>query len=641
MQLLFGVIGPDDRAASVFDTLRAATQASNPGLDLTVERAPGLQVGRHLRSFGRWDGAGGEHTVLLDGEVRRLDGRDTQDRGTRERDLAELAQLHERHGTGIWSRLEGNFALLLREHDRFRLGLDVGGTRALYWWSQDGLLAFHTRLLDLVAAYPGDLAIDPAGVASYLAHGFYPLNATAFAGIGFLGGGQYLDVQPTAEGWAATLHDHFRLTPTDPYRASLDVLADELNDLLEPAIARSWRASARPFVPLSGGVDSRYIAASLVRLAGDPSLVPTISWGEDPGRPGSDAQVAPLVAAALGVPHAWHERPQVHDPATFAEAIELTSGEGEGAINYPGNHGFHARLVAEHGFTTMFRGDQSFGEQPRLLTDHAVFAASGLARLRLDPGYPRLLDPALVASLADAQDALFRRWRRSLVARTPHAMLYELKLGSTFRREILANNVLKHVHLEVQTPLLERTVLEWVRGLSDLQRSEKRVFRLALARRFPEVAAIPFATANNLPDWQHRARTDPALARFLREWFRRPGWLASIGAEGAVLAAVDRLEATAVGAEERGNGAAGVAADGGGARRRLRQRAISALRATPPGELLREWTMERRAVGDRSMYDRLMRLAVLHGLIGEATARRRVSGEPARPRAMSRPAPCP
>jgi asparagine synthetase B (glutamine-hydrolysing) len=638
MQLLFGVLGPDATAGPIFDRMVRLTADTNPGICAEVDTAPGMRLGRHLRSFGRWNDGGGDLTLFLDGEIRAIDGRDTACRGTSDAELAEVAALYRRVGTAIWTRLEGSFCLVIRDRETTRIGFDVGGTRALYWWAHGGVVAFHTRLLDLAPAYPGELAVDPAGIASYLAHSFYPLDRTAFEGIRLVGAGQSLEIERTLAGPRVTTRDHFRFVPT-PERTgrSIESLADELNDLLAPAIARSWRAATRPVVPLSGGVDSRYVAAELAGLAGDPSLVPAITWGEDPERPGSDAVVAPRVAETLGIPHTWYLKPQHHDFEELERTIYLTSGEGDSALNYPGNHAFHERLVAERGFESLFRGDQLFGNAHPLLTHRAVFAAAGLARIRLDPGYPGLIGAALHGRMADAQDALFADWIGGLEARTPQARLYELKYASTMRREIIPYNSLKHTLFEVYTPLIERGVLEWIRRLPDRHRVEKKVFKLALARRFPELASIPYATRNNLPDWDGRAVIDPTLAGFLGAWCGRPGWLHTIDSADRVITALGALEAEALAAADRAGtggtaGGTGVAADrrairraprvfGPVTRRRVDRFARDTVRATPPGKLVREWTMERRAVLNRSTYHRLSRLAVVHYLVGHALDR--------------------
>jgi asparagine synthetase B (glutamine-hydrolysing) len=633
MQLLLGVVGPDTRTARVFDRLCAHSARSNPGLEICAASAPNLRLGHRLRSFSFHDDPDADVTIALDGEVRAIEGRDTRQRGHGEDELATITDLYRRHGRGLWERLEGSFCLLIRDGREVRIGFDIAGTRAMYWWAADGMVAFHSHLVDLAGAHPGEPAVDPAGVAGYFAQSFFPLHATAFRGISVVGAGQVLEIDPDGDGWTAQAVDHFRYVPGDVRPdETLESLAGELNELLDQTISRSWRMADNPVVPLSGGVDSRYLAAALVRSAGDPSLVPTITWGQEPTRPDSDAVIAPRVAAALGAPHTWYEKLQPYATETLQRAIYLTSGEGDGALHYPRDHEFHEWLAAERGYRSLFRGDQLFGEAHPTLTMQGAFAVSGLSRFRLDPVYPSLLGRDVAAEMARAHDELLTRWSGSLVTTTPHNRLYELVYDAQIRRELFPYNRLKDLQFEVHTPMFDRAVIDWVRRLPERQRTKKRVLKLAMAQRFPEVASIPYATRNNLPDWDRLSVTDPSIASTLLELCRPPGWLDAIGARSNVIAGLEAMRATAerasaeraaalrTGAHATGN--RGVRWPRGDAMQRFNVLLRNTARATPPGRYGRELTMQRRAVMNRTMYARLSRLAVIHELLGQAAARR-------------------
>ncbi len=636
MQLLFGVVGTGSRTSAVFEHLLDLSIDSNPGIQPTVDAAPGLIVGRHVRSWGRWDDPTGELTVLLDGEIRLIDGAETGTRGTSESELASVAALYRRLGSSVWDRLDGSFCLVIRDGRSVRIGFDLGGTHAVYWWAADGMVAFHTRLLDLAPAYPDNLRVDITGVASFLTNAFYALDATAFEGIHLVGSGQVLEIEPASDGPSVTMRNHFRFVPTPESPARpIGALADELNDLLEPAVARCWRTAVRPVVPLSGGVDSRYLAAMAVRLAGDPMQVETITWGEESMRPGSDAVIASRVAAALGVPHQWWEKRHIHDVSTVQRALYLTSGEGDGALNFPSEHEIHEQLVKERGWQSLFRGDELWGPVHHQLTRTGLRAAAGLSRIRLDRTYARFLGVDLLESMADGQDHVYGRWRAGLTAGTAHGQLHESEYDTGMRRVIVPYNTLKDVHFEVYAPFVQREVVDWVSRLPDSYKLGKRVFRVASERRFPELSTIPFASRNNLPDWDERARTDPALTRSLRELCDQPGWLDMIGAKASVVDALEALTAGASASMVRGDRQ--VASSSLSTQRRIGQMARDGARATLPGKLVREWTMERRAIGSRSMYDRLSRLAIVHALIGLGQARHAKSRQIGQPPPASAP----
>lgn len=621
MQLLFGVVGTGSRSSTTFDDLVELTTESNPGIPTDLEKTDGLSVGHHVRSWARWDDPASDLTLLLDGEIRLIDGMEASERGSAAAELATVAALYRQHGSAVWDRLDGSFCLIVRDGGSVRIGFDVAGTRAIYWWAVDGVVAFHARLLDLAPAYPRGLRVDEAGVAAFLADALYPLDATAFEGIRLVGAGQVLEVDPAPEGSRAVARDYFRFTPaTGRSMRPIETVADELNDLLESVVGRSWRAAVDPVMPLSGGVDSRYLAAMAARVAGEPRLVQTITWGEEPTRAGSDAVIARQVAATLQVPNLWCEKLQLHDAETVERALYLTSGEGDGVLNYPSEHEIHRRFVEEYGWRSMFRGDQLFGEAHRLLTNRALLAAASLTRIGLDRTYAELLGVDLLRPMAKAQDDLYARREAALTARGAQGRLYELGYETDFRRELAPYNTLKNLHFEVYTPYLDRQVLDWVREQPDVYRSDKRLIRLALDRRFPALSPIPFASRPNVPDWELRARTDPTLAHAFRDLCEGPGWLDTIGARTRVIAALERLES-----EARASSPSGAVPSTPAQSKKsgLSVTARDAARATLPGKLVREWTMERRAISSRSMFSRLSRLVVVHLLIGRAQARQR------------------
>src|SRR6478736_3793149 len=139
-----------------------------------------LRLGHVSRSWAVWHDNGANRSFYLDGEIRVIDGQETTDRGTSERELADVARLYDLHGTGVWTRLDGSFCLVIRDGRDFQVGVDVGGTRGIYWWIHEGLVAFHTQVLDLAPAYPGTLTDDAGALGNFLECGQYPPGKTAY-----------------------------------------------------------------------------------------------------------------------------------------------------------------------------------------------------------------------------------------------------------------------------------------------------------------------------------------------------------------------------------------------------------------------------------------------------------------------------
>ena len=486
--------------------------------------------------------------------------------------------------------------------------LDVVGARAVYWSLADGVLAFHSHLLDLAAVHPGPLTPDLGAIGAFLECGRYLPTTTALREIRHLGAGQAL----TFEDGRATVREHFAMTfEPDPPAVPDDRVVDDVIALLEASVARGWRSAGDPVVPLSGGMDSRYIAAEIVRRHG-PRSVPTITWGEGRDRPGGDALVGARVAAALDIENEWFEKAQHHTAASFERTIYLASGEGDCAIHYPDDAELHAELAAL-GYRSLFRGDECFGSGDALLTNAAVPVVIGLAPIGRDGAYRTLLGDDLFDRVAAEQEPALRTTIAGVRSATPTARRGELWYAVGVRRFLGPYNRVKQTDLEVVAPLLDRALLERLRTTPDRLRSDKALLRAALDKRFPALATIPYATDDNLPRWEARVASDPTLARVLLERCARPGWLDEIGAKDRVVVALEALEAAAVraGGPAQASGGSEAVAGSGGAPSRLR----AAVKRTWPGRVAREATLGRRFASNLPQYLRLARLTVLHELL--------------------------
>jgi asparagine synthetase B (glutamine-hydrolysing) len=618
MQLQFGVFGEGPAADAVFARLASSAATGPTGPAPRLAESPGCRLGSIDRSTAWWQVPGSDRWFHVDGEVRVVDGVETTGRGLDEAGRAAIARLYDRAGTDAWSRLDGSFCLVVRDGATVHVVMDVVGARAVYWWLADGILAFHSHLLDLAPAYPGRLSEDLGAIGSFLEGGRYLPTTTAWREVRHLGAGQAL----TFAGGVATVRDHFAMPfDPDPPRIPDARVVDEVIGLLEASVGRGWREADAPVVPLSGGMDSRYIAAELVRRNG-PRSVPTITWGEAPDRPGSDAIVAARVAAALDLRHDWFDKPQRHTPETFDRALYLASGEGDCAIHYPDDHGLHAQL-ASLGFRSLFRGDECFGNGPNLLTNGAVPVVNGLAAIGRDGAYRTLLGDDLFGRIAAEQEPALHDALAGLRSATPTARRGELWYSVGVRRFLGPYNRVKQADLEVYAPLLDRALLERLRSTPDRLRADKALLQAALDRRFPGLGAIPYATDDNLPRWEARVAADPAFARVLLDRLAAPGWLDAIGARARVVAALRDLEDAAVRAG--GDAASGAPGDGtrapagappDGASSRLR----AVVKQTWPGRLARELTLERRFAANLPPYLRLARLTVLHELLASRSA---------------------
>jgi hypothetical protein len=596
-----------------FQSLLEASQESNPHITPVAESLSGLFLGRVSRAYTSWSGGNPRLQLFLNGEILYIGGQPTQRQGTTEAELAHVAALYGEYGARLWEHLDGNFCLVIRDGDTLRIGVDPVGTRAVYWWVWEDTLAFHSHFMDLAPCYPGHLTEDHGTIGNFLACGAYPPGGTAFREIHHLSPGSHLEFQAGQ----ARVADHFRLECNGARDGeSRDVLMDELSALLSRSIESCWRAAKSPVVPLSGGVDSRYITAELAHRVGDKSEIRTITWGERPERAGSDAVVAVQVAERLGLENVFHENLHNHLGIEWERALYLSSGEADVAVEYPNEHLFHQELALQLGFESLFRGDECYGRSPPLLSRRALLPVTNMVHLSLlESSYAGLLDQSVLQPMIQGQSEVLAALLSRLTSPTPTGRRDELYYAFRMRQVLAVYNRVKHAYQEVYNPHLARFLLDWMRGIPDSMRDDKILFRETCARNFPEIAAIPLASTGNLADWEARFQRDRSVIRFYYERCDAAGWLDRIGQKGGILGALRAIESHASAPISHSSPPLPKW-------RVWTKSTLPRAKSTLPGRFAAEMMSERRRAARFPRYPRIGRITVLHSLLGNIYARR-------------------
>lgn len=190
----------------------------------------------------------------------------------------------------------GNFAFCLARDDEVFLGVDVVRTLPLLYSRGSGDLRVSDSY-EWMWEKAGRPELNEEGAEEYLVSGFVHGSATLHRGISSLQAGEILRIDRTG----SSSHRYFSFNPDafqDPDLRMDERTFQRLDDLLLSSIRRmlgSAREVNRWIVPLSGGYDSRLVAAGLRRLGVDNVLC--LSYG----RAGNgESAISRQVAEALG-----------------------------------------------------------------------------------------------------------------------------------------------------------------------------------------------------------------------------------------------------------------------------------------------------------------------------------------------------
>jgi asparagine synthase (glutamine-hydrolysing) len=441
-------------------------------------------------------------------------------------------------------RMIGMFAIALwdRRDRTLTLIRDRLGIKPLYWAKFGELFLFGSELKAL-RAHPGWSAkIDRNAVAAFMRHNYIPAPHTIYQGVHKLEPGSVLTLPWRGEPrisqfWnARTVAHNGMLYPLD---GSDPELTEELETLLQDAVARRMIADVPLGAFLSGGVDSSTVVALMqqARLG----KVRTFSIGFDiPGY--NEAPFAAAVASHLGTDHTEltvtsgqaldliPRLPDIYDepfadssqiPTYFVSAMTrrhvtvALSGDGGDELFA----GYNRYQLAE-------RFWQALSVMPRAMRnvaataltfvrpDHWTALAAVLpARLRPPQTGDKLHKMAAVLKL-DSADALYRRlvshWEPSeimLQAQEPPSIIEDKKIAQEFpdllaRMQFLdlvtylPDDILTKVDrasmavaLEARVPLLDHRVVEFSwrlpRSAKVRNHTTKWILRQVLYRHVP------------------------------------------------------------------------------------------------------------------------------------------------------------
>jgi asparagine synthetase B (glutamine-hydrolysing) len=453
----------------------------------------------------------------------------------------ELVREMVRHGdTGSVEALEGSYVIAAVDEarDSVRVWTDPAATRPCFMARTSDAVLIATSLKCFQDIEGVDRMLSPGSLAAMAMNGALLDEYTYYRGVTIVGPARRISIDN-----GELRAERYWQRRFDDSAEAVAPSAEQVADVVTDAVRRHLAAWKRPILALSGGLDSRLVLAACQRLG---VWIPTVTWGFDHQETiGSDFQVGRAVAELAGVPHRsrWMDVDRL--PAEAERIIRLTDGLTGHLGNYTEGDRVARELAVEH--DAIIRGDEMFGwaasvtSRQQALRRVGVNVGKRLALLRFllrrdaadhvldDYAAQRAtllesLDPARCAD--DVKDVLYWRTR--------------------FPRLIASQSPVFREHLEVVSPLIDRSVIDLVRGCSPAQRENKRYIADCARASFPEQFAIPLNEVHSRASWRERLRTLGPAQRFLveallapqrtfDEWFDRTAiraWLGQMTAEG-------------------------------------------------------------------------------------------------------------
>lgn len=453
----------------------------------------------------------GRYFLLLDGELYNdgeLKRRHCHNLPEQALTTPELClQLLLMKGEDIVLSFNGLFCLALYDSRDQRLVLisDRYGFRPLYYRARQDSFLFGSELKALCAVDQGSRKIDEVGTAELFCYGTHFRERTWMEDCLRLPPSTILTIGKTGL--------HSRTYWTYRYRESAPTLDQEtyftvFGTLLDRAVERCMKGSRRLGIFLSGGYDSRSVAAS-IRKHYLP--IPALTFGHATSR---DVRYASMLAERLGLDHtALTDRgpylyPHCHAIVWRTEG--MSSFANTTSIRYHSLMKSKMDLILT-GFLAEFGGSHTWPQllmaRTRAATVHAIFHRFLGARLK---AVRRIFNPVFFDRIFEAVRA---RFHESFAAvQNDHPMnvadcwnLIHLQPRSTYH----STSIDRHL-FETRAPHMDAELVDFLLAISPWSRLEQRVYKKMIAYRFPEVRDLP-CTNSGLPINPHFVREYGAM----------------------------------------------------------------------------------------------------------------------------------
>lgn len=392
---------------------------------------------------------------------------------------------------------------------------DRFGLRPIYYRKHNGTHYFSSEIKAIEAVVGSTLGLSPLGLLELYAFGHNTGDRTIFDGVSVLPPGTIIHITP--EGVVQNRYYRFKFETTNEHLSVAD-WGHQLADGLRGSIAKYLNAAGRPCIFLSGGLDSRFLAAA---IAEQSSGLSAFTFG-DQGR--NDVVFGRQLANRLQMPHTVLTYPEAYLSSTVKAIVERT----ECSAPF-----FHTSSMIFH--------DQVAEQADRIFVGFCGDILSGghLRRSMISAARPteiseQILNRALLASKSSISNVLqpqlvednwtgfldaFRATVDSIDDDIPANVADTWDMENRQRRFTFPASKVDRARFEVVAPLLDLDFVSTALRMPIERRWHQAAYRTAIVDSFPSIRSVPWAKTGR------PIRKNPLAFEF-EEFLRKGGILA-------------------------------------------------------------------------------------------------------------------
>lgn len=449
-------------------------------------------------------------TVLVEGYLTHITGQAAFPHAP----AAAVLALYLDSGLDFLPGLRGSYTgLILDSRDnKAHLFNDRRASRPLYYRQDaDRSVLAGPEVAGLACAAPPLQEIDPVAVSEFLIFASYYSDRTLFPSIKKLPPASVMSLGP--DSMAIRRYWHIQIEP-DKDPGSEDKWVGEALSLFNQSIHRLLAHCDRPFLYLSGGLDSRMILGGLRE---NGLRIPAVTYGTQEG---DDAPIARQLAQHCGLPFAYLPISTANPEDHFLDAALRADCRAE-TVDTP-SLGLLQDQLAET-YDQFIQGDKSYYGYHAASPDEALIQA-GVFSFAFACRLGDLFDPAVLRHARSSIEHTLNDIRAAGINIDPQDLRDKIYFEQRLFNRQNAFTAANLRRFEQARPWLDEDLVDCLISMPGALRSGNALAKKMLQKAHPDLAAIPFAHKDSIPQAQTYRQSipaNPSLAEFIRVQFHR------------------------------------------------------------------------------------------------------------------------
>ncbi len=381
--------------------------------------------------------------------------------------------------------LRGGFvwALMDESQQRFFIVNDHFGRHPLYIVKYKEAVLFATQIKVLLAALPVKPELDKQAVAMMLSIGEMVGNQTLVSGIKTLAAGSVLSI----DAMGMQQHQYWQYSYQQDFSKNKKQAITEIGSALEQSVHRAVKHSDTLTVPLSGGLDSRFILG----LANKEKQVHAYTWGVPGCR---DLIYAKKTSQKINCTHDLFE----FSPNYLQDYADKGVWITEGQIPVVNFHVLpYVERLAEDGNLTLldgYAGDVAFGgnfiQSSWMNNSNESEVVEHLWRWRLNSTVQKFQQSKEVSSFIQEAKPLFTQTYAEYQGETSMDTVMAFLMDNRIRRVTVGGSELFRTQFSVKQPFMDVDLINAINCVPHEWRKRHRLYVDVLKHSAPDVAAV-------------------------------------------------------------------------------------------------------------------------------------------------------